>query len=134
MENGTPPINNGHPPRLQSPSMSVSHHDWSLHRKGPMDQQRHKERIKDAIRENLQNIVSEENIILSDGKHIIKVPVRSLEEYRFRYDENSGKQAGSGDGNSKVGDVIGRVGGGQGPGKGKAGPAGEEPGVDYYEA
>src|SRR5205823_12293913 len=132
MENGT---NNGHPSRLQPPSMSVSHHDWSLHRKGPMDQQRHKERIKEAIKQNLQNIVSEENIILSDGKHVIKVPVRSLEEYRFKYDDNKGKNAGSGDGDSKVGDVIGKAGGqqGQGSGKGK-GQAGEQPGVDYYEA
>jgi len=115
--------------------MSVSHHDWSLHRKGPMDQQRHKERIKEAIRQNLPNIISEENIILSDGKRVIKVPIRSLEEYRFRYDDNRGKHTGSGDGDSQVGDVIGRAGGqqGQGPGKGK-GQAGEQPGVDYYEA
>jgi sporulation protein YhbH len=115
-------------------AMSISHHDWSLHRKGPIDQQRHRERIREAVKENLQNIVSEENIILSDGKNIIKVPIRSLDEYRFRYDDNSGKQPGSGDGDSKVGDVIGRAGKeGQGPGKGK-GPAGEDPGFDYYEA
>ena len=122
-------------PPVPTPNTSVSHHDWSLHRKGPMDQQRHKERIKEAIKQNLPNIVSEENIILSDGKHVIKVPIRSLEEYRFRYDDNRGKQTGSGDGNSKVGDVLGKAGGqqGQGPGKGK-GPAGEQPGVDYYEA
>ena len=113
--------------------MSISHHDWSLHRKGPLDQQRHKERIKEAIKQNLRHIVSEENIILSDGKRVIKVPVRSLDEYRFRYDENSGKHAGSGDGNSQVGDVIGRAGNSKGPGKGQ-GPAGEQPGVDYYEA
>jgi sporulation protein YhbH len=126
--------NRTNPPAPKAPHTSVSHHDWSLHRKGPVDQQRHKERIKEAIKQNLPNIVSEENIILSDGKHIIKVPIRSLEEYRFRYDDDSGKQAGSGDGNSKVGDVLGRAGNSQGPGKGKAGPAGEEPGVDYYEA
>jgi hypothetical protein len=113
--------------------MSVSHHDWSLHRKAPMDQQRHKERIKEAIKENLPGIVAEESIILSDGRRVIKVPIRSLEEYRFRYDANSGKQAGAGDGDSQVGDVIGRAGGQKGPGKGQ-GPAGEEPGVDYYEA
>ncbi|MBF6613692.1 MAG: sporulation protein YhbH [Chloroflexi bacterium] len=115
--------------------MSISHDDWSLHRKGPLDQQRHKERIKEAIKQNLPNIVSEENIILSDGKRVIKVPVRSLEEYRFRYDENSGKHSGSGEGDSRVGDVIGKAGGQQGQGAGKGqGPAGEQPGVDYYEA
>ena len=120
-------------PGISVPKMSVSRHDWSLHRKGPMDQQRHKERIKEAIRQNLPNIVSEENIILSDGQRIIKVPIRSLEEYRFKYDENSGQHAGSGDGNSQVGDVIGQAGGAQGPGKGP-GQAGDQPGVDYYEA
>jgi len=114
--------------------MSISQQDWSLHRKGPVDQQRHKERIKEAIKQNLPGIVSEENIILSDGKKVIKVPIRSLEEYRFRYDDESGKNAGSGDGDSQVGDVIGRTGGQKkGAGKGQ-GPAGEEPGVDYYEA
>ncbi|MEO8288935.1 MAG: sporulation protein YhbH [Chloroflexota bacterium] len=119
---------------LTPPLMSISQHDWSLHRKGPVDQQRHKERIKEAIKQNLPGIVSEENIILSDGKRVIKVPIRSLEEYRFRYDDNTGKNAGSGEGDSQVGDVIGRAGGQQkGPGKGP-GPAGEEPGVDYYEA
>src|SRR3954467_3594644 len=105
-------------PHNSTPNMSISHDDWSLHRKGPADQQRHKERIKEAIKQNLPNIVSEENIILSDGKHIIKVPIRSLEEYRFRYDDNNSKQAGSGDGNSKVGDVLGKAGNSQGPGKG----------------
>ncbi|HYP20869.1 MAG TPA: sporulation protein YhbH [Chloroflexia bacterium] len=117
--------------------MSVSQHDWSLHRKGPQDQQRHKERIKEAIKQNLKHIVSEENIILSDGKHVIKVPIRSLEEYRFRYDENSGKHAGSGDGDSQVGDVLGKAGNSRGQAKGAGkgqGPAGEQPGVDYYEA
>jgi uncharacterized protein len=118
----------------QPSKMSISQHDWSLHRKGPQDQQRHKERIKEAIKQNLPGIVSEENIILSDGKRVIKVPIRSLEEYRFRYDDNSGQHGGSGEGDSQVGDVIGRAGGQKkGAGKGQ-GPAGEEPGVDYYEA
>ncbi|HEX8598509.1 MAG TPA: sporulation protein YhbH [Chloroflexia bacterium] len=123
--------------QIKPPLMSVSQHDWSLHRKGPQDQQRHKERIKEAIKQDLKHIVSEENIILSDGKHVIKVPIRSLEEYRFRYDDNSGKHAGSGDGDSQVGDVLGKAGNskGQGQGSGKGqGPAGEQPGVDYYEA
>src|SRR6476620_7785288 len=89
-------------------SFSISHQDWSLHRKGPIDQQRHKEKIKEAIKKNLADIVSEENIILSDGKKTIKVPVRSLDEYRFRYDHNQQQGVGQGDGESKVGDVIAR--------------------------
>lgn len=120
---------------LQPGSASISQHDWSLHRKGPIDQQRHKEKIKEALKKNLGQIVSNENIILSDGKKVIKVPIRSLEEYRFRYDQNSGEHSGQGEGDSHVGDVIGQAGNqrGKGPGKGQ-GEAGDQPGYDYFEA
>lgn len=112
--------------------VSTSQHDWSLHRKGPQDQARHNEKIKEAIKENLPEIIAEESIITSDGKRLIKVPIRSLEEYRFRFDPNQGEKVGQGEGDSKVGDVIAR-----GPGKGQGGQgkqAGDQPGSDLYEA
>ncbi len=112
-------------------SYSVNRQDWSLHRKGPIDQQRHKEKIKEAIKKNLSDIVSEENIILSDGKKTLKVPIRSLDEYRFRYDANQRQGVGQGDGKSKVGDVVGQD---KQPGQGQGKEAGDQPGVDYYEA
>jgi len=111
--------------------MSVSRADWTLHRKGHIDQQRHNQKIKEAIKQNLHEIVSREDIILSDGKTIIKVPIRSLEEYKFRFDPDKKDGVGQGQGGSKVGDVIGRAGDDDGQGQG---PAGEEPGYDYYEA
>jgi uncharacterized sporulation protein YeaH/YhbH (DUF444 family)/intein/homing endonuclease len=110
---------------------TISHDDWSLHRKGSIDQERHKQKIREAIKKNLADIVSEESIILSDGKKIIKVPIRSLEEYRFRYDPGRQQHGGEGNGNSKVGDVIAQE---PRPGRGRRGSAGNEPGVDYYEA
>src|SRR5271165_4243850 len=85
---------------------TISHHDWSLHRKGSIDQERHKQKIRDAIKKNLGDIVSEESIILSDGKKVIKVPIRSLEEYRFRYDPGRQQHSGEGNGKSKVGDDL----------------------------
>jgi sporulation protein YhbH len=111
--------------------MSVSQHDWSLHRKGQIDQERHKEKIREAIKKNLQEIVSEESIILSDGKKTVRVPIRSLEEYRFRFDPGRQQHAGQGDGKSRVGDVIAQE---PRPGRGKKGEAGSDPGYDYYEA
>ncbi|HEY7778799.1 MAG TPA: sporulation protein YhbH [Ktedonobacterales bacterium] len=111
--------------------MSIARHDWSLHRKGSVDQERHKEKIREAIKKNLSDIVSEESIILSDGKKVIKVPIRSLEEYRFRYDPGRQEHSGQGDGDSQVGDVIAAE---PRPGRGRRGEAGEEPGIDYYEA
>ena len=109
----------------------ISRHDWSLHRKGSVDQERHKEKIREAIKKNLGDIVSEESIILSDGKKIFKVPIRSLDEYRFRYDPGRQSHAGQGDGDSQVGDVVASE---PQPGRGRGEGAGEEPGVDYYEA
>ncbi len=121
---------------MTDPDISaIGHDDWSLHRKGPADQQRHQQKIKEAVRKNLGQIVSEESIILSDGQKTIKVPIRSLDEYRFRFDHGSGQHTGAGDGDSQVGDVIGRTGGrkAKGPGRGP-GEAGDTPGDDYYEA
>ena len=120
---------------MPDPTVSLSHQDWSLHRKGPVDQARHNEKVKEAIRQNLADIISEQSIITSDGQKIVKVPIRSLEEYKFRFGEPpEGGQVGQGEGDTKVGDVIGKVGPGQqGPGQG-AGQAGDRPGIDYYEA
>src|SRR5256712_4682116 len=111
--------------------MSVSQHDWSLHRKGQIDQERHKEKIREAIKKNLGEIVSEESIILSDGTKRVRVPIRSLDEYRFRFDPGKQEHAGEGDGKSKVGDVVAQE---PRSGKGKKGEAGKEAGQDYYEA
>lgn len=112
--------------------MSIQRNDWSLQRKGIADQERHKERVKEAIKKNLGSIVSNEAIILSDGKRTVKVPMRSLDEYKFRFDHRKRKHVGQGDGKTKVGDVVGRESQqGQGPGGGQPGNSG---GAEYYEA
>ncbi|HEV7889828.1 MAG TPA: sporulation protein YhbH [Pyrinomonadaceae bacterium] len=116
-------------------SGAIQRNDWSLQRKGIIDQERHKERVKDAIRKNLGSIVSNEAIILSDGRRTVKVPIRSLDEYKFRFDHRKRKHVGQGDGKTRVGDVIAREGQGQGQGPGRgAGPAGRDGGAEYYEA
>lgn len=110
----------------------ISREDWSLHRKGEIDRQRHQKKVREAIKKNLADIVSEESIIMSDGQKIIKIPIRSMDEFSFRYDQGKRKHAGQGDGKSKVGDILHTEPGGNRPGRNKG--AGEEPGVDYYEA
>lgn len=111
--------------------MSVQRNDWSLQRKGIIDQERHKERIKDAIKKNLGSIVSNESIILSNGKKTVKVPIRALDEYKFRFDYRKQKHVGQGDGKTKVGDVVGHE---NQPGQQGPGDAGNSPGQDFYEA
>jgi len=112
--------------------MTIQRNDWSLQRKGIIDQDRHKERIKDAIKKNLGSIVSNEAIILSNGRKTVKVPMRALDEYKFRFDYRKRKHVGQGDGKTKIGDVIARE-NQQGQGQG-SGEAGNNPGQDYYEA
>jgi sporulation protein YhbH len=112
-------------------TISLSMQDWSLHRKGPKDQARHQEKVREVIKGNLGEIISNESIITSDGDKIVKVPIRTLEEYEFRYDPFKRDGVGQGQGGSQPGDVLGRL-PGQEPGKGRQ--AGNEPGVDYYEA
>jgi sporulation protein YhbH len=113
--------------------MSIQRNDWSLQRKGIIDQERHKERVKEAIRKNLGSIVSNEAIILSDGKRTVKVPIRALDEYKFRFDYRKKKHVGQGDGKTRVGDVIGKE-SKPGQGMGGGGQAGPDGGAEYYEA
>jgi len=118
---------------MSEPLFVVSREDWSLHRKGYQDQTRHQEKVKEAIKQNLPDLVTDESIILSDGRQTVRVPIKSIDEYRFRYNYNKQKHVGQGNGDSKVGDVLGVDPQAQkGPGKGEG--AGDQPGEDYYEA
>ncbi|WP_050614088.1 sporulation protein YhbH [Bacillus testis] len=112
----------------------VSKEDWSLHRKGFDDQQRHQEKVQEAIKNNLPDLVSEESIIMSNGTDVIKIPIRSLDEFKIRYNYDKNKHVGQGDGESQIGDVVARDGSPaqKAPGKGQG--AGDQAGEDYYEA
>lgn len=112
----------------------ISKEDWSLHRKGHDDQQRHQEKVQEAIRNNLPDLITEESIIMSKGREMVKIPIRSLDEYKIRYNYDKNKHVGQGDGESKVGDVVARDGSDaqKGPGKGQG--AGDQAGEDYFEA
>lgn len=114
------------------PPFILSQEDWSLHRKGYEDQTRHQEKVKEAIKQNLPDLVTEESVILSKGQKVIKIPIRSLDEYKFRYNQNKKQHTGQGNGDSEVGDVVARDGAPKGPGKGQG--AGDQAGEDYYEA
>lgn len=118
---------------MKHPLFIVSQEDWSLHRKGYQDQMRHQQKVKEAIQKNLPDLVSEESIIMSNGTQVVKIPIRSMEEYRFRYNYQKSKQVGQGNGESQVGDVIAREKTRQ-PGAGKGQGAGDQAGTDYYEA
>jgi uncharacterized protein len=94
------------------------------------DRLRHRQKVRESIRENIADIIAEESIIGKDKDRVIKVPLRGIKEYRFVYGENSAG-ASQGDGDSRPGQVVGKT-GKEGPGKGDE-RAGDRPGIDYYE-
>jgi uncharacterized protein len=94
------------------------------------DRLRHRQKVRESIRENIADIIAEESIIGKDKDRVIKVPLRGIKEYRFVYGDNSGG-ASQGDGDSRPGQVVGKT-GKEGPGKADD-MAGDRPGVDYYE-
>jgi sporulation protein YhbH len=117
---------------MTEPLSIVSREDWSLHRKGYQDQTRHQQKVREAIKQNLKDIVTDESIILSNGRETVKVPVKSIDEYRFVYNYNKQQHVGQGDGDSQVGDVLG-VDPSAAKGKGKGQGAGDQAGEDYFE-
>lgn len=127
------PMGGGHPVAIiWSLFLCSLKEDWSLHRKGHQDQERHQQKVREAIKDNLPDLVTEENIILSGGKQIVKVPIRSLDEYRIIYNFRKQKHVGQGDGESQVGDVLGRDSQSAQPGKGEK--AGDQPGQDTVDS
>ena len=92
------------------------------------DRLRHRQKVREAIRNNIADIIAEESIIGKDRNRTIKVPIRGVKEYRFIYGDNAPGVGQGGDGEPKPGDVVGQ---------GKDGQAGQQagnrPGIDYYE-
>jgi sporulation protein YhbH len=100
---------------------------WDLRRRALRDSIRHDKRVKEAIRKNLKELIAEENIITSDGKKLVKIPLQYLDQYRFRFGQLG---TGMGRGKGEVGDVIARD-GEHGDGHEHAG---DQPGDQVYEA
>lgn len=94
-------------------------------RRAERDAARHDEKVKEAIKDNLENFISDGSIITEDprNKKKIKVPLKSLESPRFRFGDD-GEGIGMGDGSEQPGQMV--------PGEGD-GDAGEDAGEEYYE-
>src|SRR3984885_12263057 len=94
--------------------------DWyELFSRGSRDWLRHSEKIREAVRDHIPQIVAGSEII-NDGSRTVRVPVRMLEHYRFRLRE-SGESSGVGQGKAKPGDVLGQGNTRGGPGQKGAG-------------
>jgi sporulation protein YhbH len=107
----------------------ITHASGTKSDRSARDRLRHRQKVRDAIKENIADIVSEESIIGQSGDKVIKIPVRGIKEYRFVYGENS-PGVGSGDGEAERGQVVKK---GQEQVGGVPDKAGDQPGDDIYE-
>src|SRR3981081_4907845 len=89
------------------------------------DRLRHRQKVRESIRENIADMIVEESIIGKNRDKVIKVPLRGIKEYRFVYGDNA-PGVGTGDGNAQPGQVVGKAGrDGQGEGQAGGQPRGE---------
>jgi hypothetical protein len=79
---------------------------YELFSRGSRDWLRHGEKVREAVREHLPQIVAGADII-NHGARTVHVPVRLLEHYRFRL-RGGGQGLGVGQGDVKPGDVLGQ--------------------------
>lgn len=112
---------------------SVSEGHWDLAGRGSLDQARHVDRLRDAIRQKLPVVVAETPLIGKDVQKV-RVPVKVLELPRFRPKMPDSPGDGVGQGEGSPGDIVARVprrsGGG---GSGSGGKPGEQSGEHEME-
>lgn len=101
---------------------------YDLFSRGARDWLRHNDKVREAVRKSLPEVISRADILGSDGNRTVRVPVHFLEHYRFRLLDPE-TQVGAGQGDVKPGDVLSqdrRPGQGDDKGEGGRGEGGLE--------
>lgn len=100
---------------------------YELFSRGARDWLRHSDKVRDAVRNHLPQIVAGADSI-HHGNRTVRVPVRMLEHYRFRlrHDEEGEGVGQGGQGKVKPGSVLGPA--NPQPGQGQKGAGGTEGG------
>lgn len=107
----------------------IRKNNWDFYHKGQIDQERHKQKVKKAIRENLSDLIGEETLIY--GKEKVAVNIKSLNEYKIIFQDKDEQNVGMGNGDAQKGDMFSN---GKEAGAGQGMGAGQDSGVDWYES
>lgn len=102
-----------------------------VHR-GQGDAERHNKRVDEAVRKQLKDIISHQDIITSEGNKKVKVRLKYLDQYRFRHNPDRSDEVGRDEFNDlEDGEIISKpsAGGTAGPGE-----AGNAAGEELFEA
>lgn len=78
---------------------------YDLFSRGARDWLRHNDKVSEAVRKKLPELISEADVLGPRAAGKVRVPVRFLEHYRFRLRED-GRMRGVGQGRGKPGDEL----------------------------
>ncbi len=101
---------------------------YDLFSRGARDWLRHNEKVREAVRRQLPDLISRADVLGGSGQRRVQVPVKFLEHYRFRLLQGR-RQEGVGQGKVRPGDVLRR--GRPGQGGGKEGSGEGDGGVEF---
>ena len=101
---------------------------YELFSRGARDWLRHNDKVRDAVRQQLPDIIAGADV-LGSGSRTVKVPVKMLEHYHFKLNQPR-QQQGVGQGKAKAGDVL-QPGSPQGSGKDKGKGSNEGGGIEF---
>jgi len=80
---------------------------YDLFSRGSRDWLRHNQKVRDAVQQNLPDLVAGPDVITGSQERTVQVPVRLLEHARFRLaDSSSQPYTSAGQGQGKPGDVL----------------------------
>jgi sporulation protein YhbH len=101
---------------------------YDLFSRGSRDWLRHNEKVREAVRQALPDLIAGSDVISRPDNRTVEVPVHFLEHYRFRLRDPS-EQQGAGQGEAQTGDVLRQA--QQGPGSGEGGGGTGEGGLRF---
>lgn len=100
----------------RSPSRRKETSWYGLFSRGARDWLRHNEKVREAVKQHLPDLISDLKIEGDSSQQTVRVPVRFLEHYRFALRKQT-DGSGAGQGDAKPGDLIRGKNGQQGEGK-----------------
>lgn len=102
-----------------------------VHR-GQKDANRHNKRVDEAVKKQLKDVISQQDIITSEGNKKVKVRLKYLSQYNFRHNPDRMDEVGRDEFDDlENGEIISEPGDG---GAGRPMKAGDEAGEELYEA
>ena len=104
---------------------------YDLVHRGDKDARRHNKRVDDAAKKQIKDIISQQDIITSEGNKKVKVRLKYLDQYRFIHSRDRVDEVGRDEFDDlKEGEVLYKP----GDGGGKESKAGQDEGEEVYEA